>query len=225
MADTLACYPPVSYIARIRPNKLRTQHTCRYMCVYMPQQRRQKEEPYKEGEWEVIWRERFKWNGRNKQKVAIQCPQNSVSSFQLHKNPARIEYWVEVFEGLFQSHKDLIPCIQLVDNIIDRTDTIFILAVTLSFLIYLLIHSFIHSFIHFAVSVTTVLLTLPKRVLYRVWSSVSSSSFQYQLFSCSHPVAAYVFSFVVHSQRSFPLSFLQSRVLYGSSYARCEQSS
>jgi len=42
MADILACYPPVVYTARIRPNKLQTPSTCGCMCIcWSSKERRQ----------------------------------------------------------------------------------------------------------------------------------------------------------------------------------------
>jgi hypothetical protein len=44
-------------------------------------------------------------------------------------------------------------------------------------------------------------------------------------FPWGHPVAAYAFFLVFQSFLAFPITFLQSNVVEGSSYARCDQSS
>ena len=63
------------------------------------------------------------------------------------------------------------------------------------------------------------------RDLHRVRSCASSFNFQYSQVPQGNTVAAYLFLFVFPSLISFPLSFLQLRVLEGSSYTTCEQSS
>ena len=62
---------------------------------------------------------------------------------------------------------------------------------------------------HSVVYLTTGPQPLPKRVLCRVWSSVSSLIFQYLLAFFSHPVAVYVF-FLVFSSLIFPSVNIES---------------
>jgi hypothetical protein len=81
-----------------------------------------------------------------------------------------------------------------------------------------------HTFIHSVVCLTTGPQPLPKRVLHRVRSNASSFNLQYLLFSLRSSS-----SFLRLLPRlpviSILLTFLQSRVLEGSFYARCDQSS
>ena len=67
---------------------------------------------------------------------------------------------------------------------------------------------------------------MPQSVLRQAHSLFESEfSTQCDLVLPHHPVAAYVFFLVFQSLPSFLLTFLQSHVSEGSSYARCDQSS
>jgi hypothetical protein len=79
--------------------------------------------------------------------------------------------------------------------------------------------------IHSVVCLTTGPYPLPERFLHSVRSSASSLNFQYLLFSLrsSSSCLRLLPCFPVIS--ILPLTFLQSRVLEGSFYARCDQSS
>jgi hypothetical protein len=175
----------------------------------MPEQRRQKEEPYKEGEWEVIWRERFKWNRGNKQKSRNLIVVEFSSKFSVVQQSCQNTVLSRgCWRGSSKIHSDLIPCIQLVDNIIDRTNITFILAANLTpFLIYLLIHSFCS--LCYDSSTSSSEASSLQIAISCFFLSISSTT----SFPAGHPVAAYVFFFVVPSQRNFPLSFPVLRLL------------
>jgi len=83
----------------------------------------------------------------------------------------------------------------------------------------------VNSFVHSFRILTTGTQPLPNRLLHAVRSSASSFNFGILSFPWNHPIATNVFFLAFPSLRSFPLSFLQSSVLEGSSYARCDQSS
>jgi len=106
-----------------------------------------------------------------------------------------------------------------------RSDLIFSLFIVrrANYWYYITSNDRIYSFIHSVVCLTSPF-HLPKRVLHRVRSSAFSFNFQYPLFPKGHSVAAYDLPLVFLSFLCFPLSFLQQRVIEGSSYARCDQS-